>query len=185
MNCTRCNTKVCRTGVSCNNEKFNPDEITELFHAPENQKIVQAAAQLVDNGRAGTLSRLDEIIEFIQLMQYKKVGLAYCYGMESDAIRIRDIFKKHGIILHTISCSVGALLQDEVNETSCIHKVSCNPIGQAHQLNSEEVDFVIIMGICLGHDILLQKNLNADFTTFVVKDRVFNHNPMLSITNLV
>ncbi len=117
-------------------------------------------------------------------MQYQKVGLAYCYGMEGDATVVRDIFKKEGIMLQTISCSLGAIMQDTINEKSCIHKVSCNPIGQAHQLNAENVDFVIIMGICLGHDILLQKNLKADFTTLIVKDRTNNHNPMEGINNL-
>lgn len=183
MNCSRCNAKSCRTGVSCNNEKFDTEAVLEEFRDPHNQKIVQAAAQLVDNGRAGTLSRLDEIIEFIRLMQYQRVGLAYCYGMEREASLVRDLLKKAGILLQTISCTVGAVLQDAVNEKSCIHKVSCNPLGQASQLNAEEVDFVIIMGICLGHDILLQKNLKADFTTLIVKDRVHKHNPLASITN--
>ena len=83
MNCTRCNAKSCRAGISCGNEKFDIENITQQFLSPNNQKIVQAAAHLVDNGRAGTLSRVEEIIEFIKLMQYQKVGLAYCYGMES------------------------------------------------------------------------------------------------------
>jgi uncharacterized metal-binding protein len=184
MNCTRCNKKTCRTGVPCGNEKFDIETVTEQFLSPENQKIVQAAAQLVDNGRAGTLSRLEEIIEFIKTMQYQKVGLAYCYGMEQYASVVRDIFKKEGILLQTVSCSLGAILQDAINVNSCIHKISCNPIGQAFQLNAENVDFVIIMGICLGHDILLQKNLQADFTTFIVKDRTHKNNPMESLQKI-
>jgi uncharacterized metal-binding protein len=178
MNCTRCNSKSCRTGESCGNEKFDREEVVTEFHRPENQEIIQAAARLVDNGRAGTLSRLDEIIEFIHSMQYQKVGLAYCYGMEREASKFRDIFKKNNIRLTTISCSTGGILQDAINDKSCIHKVSCNPIGQAMQLNNEQVDFTLIMGICLGHDILLQKNLRMDFTTFLVKDRVHNHHPL-------
>ena len=38
------------------------------------------------------------------------------------------------------------------------------------------------MGLCLGHDILLQKTLLTDFTTFVVKDRVLKHNPLLALS---
>jgi uncharacterized metal-binding protein len=183
MNCTLCDSKVCRTGISCNKEKYDIENVIEEFQSSENQKIIQAAAHLVDGGKAGTLSRMDEIIEFVKRMRYKKVGLAYCYGMESDAIKVGDIFKNKGIKLQTISCSVSGILQDEINQNSCIHKISCNPIGQARQLNAENVDFVIIMGICLGHDILLQKNLEADFTVFVVKDRVNKHNPLQNIYN--
>lgn len=50
-----------------------------------NQKVIQAAAELVDHGRAGTLSRLEETIEFAKLMDYKRIGLAYCYGKEGEA----------------------------------------------------------------------------------------------------
>ena len=38
------------------------------------------------------------------------------------------------------------------------------------------------MGLCLGHDLLLQKKLQSDFTTFVVKDRVLKHNPLLALS---
>jgi uncharacterized metal-binding protein len=81
-----------------------------------------------------------------------------------------------------ISCSVGGLKQSEVNDSSCIHKVSCNPLGQADQLNAEEIDLTLVVGICLGHDILLNRNLKMDFTTLVVKDRKNNHAPLLGIT---
>ena len=111
-------------------------------------------------------------------MNYNKIGLAYCYGMEQTAMKIKKIFIENSLDIIPISCSVGGLTQSEINTASCIHKVSCNPIGQAEQLNSENVDLTIVMGICLGHDILLHKNLNMDFTTLVVKDRVYNNNPI-------
>lgn len=182
MNCVSCQAKSCRDLESCGLERFSPAEIREEYKKESNRKILQAAARLVDYGRAGTLSRLEEIAEFIKLMNYKKPGLAYCYGMEGDAKLVRNFFKSHGISLRTVSCTVGAMAQDELNEESCIHKISCNPLAQAEELNSEEADFVIIMGLCLGHDILLQKYLNAVFTTLVVKDRIYNHQPLLALS---
>ncbi|HLP15258.1 MAG TPA: DUF1847 domain-containing protein [Bacteroidota bacterium] len=150
----------------------------ELYHEPGTQSIVQAAARLVDGGKAGTMSRLREIIEFAKTMKYKKIGLAYCYGMERDAEAVGTIFREHGLRLMGVSCTVGGVAQDTVNESSGTHKVSCNPIGQASQFNAEGADFVILMGICMGHDILLQRELEADVTTFVVKDRVFDNDPI-------
>jgi len=181
MNCVQCSPKYCRSTDSCGAEKFNTEELNLEYNDAQNQKIVQAAAALVDNGLAGNLTRLQEMILFIKSMGYKKIGLAYCYGMEEQAGRLRHIFKNEGIQLSTVSCTVGGLSQKNVNSSSCINNVSCNPIGQAKQLNAEGVDFVIVMGICLGHDVLLQKNLKADFTTFVVKDRVNNHKPLLAL----
>lgn len=182
MDCTNCVAKSCRDSESCGNEKFETKVVITDYHKPRNQKILQAAASLVDNGKAGNLSRLQEIIAFIKTMDYKKVGLAYCYGMEKDAKLLKKIFKTEEIRLQTVSCTVGGINQNEIDNNNCTEKVSCNPIGQAKQLNSSSVDFVLIMGICLGHDILLQRNLKADFTTFVVKDRVFSHAPLKALS---
>jgi uncharacterized metal-binding protein len=182
MNCTNCTDKVCRKYQnSCSQESFDSVEIINQYREAENSKIIVSAAQLVDNHRAGKLSRIDEIIEFATSMNYKKIGLAYCYGMELYAGAIQAMFTEKGFLVSSVSCSVGGLEQSETNAASCIHNVSCNPLGQAHQLNSENVDLTLIIGICMGHDILLQRNLKMDFTTFVVKDRVHHHNPLLAI----
>lgn len=182
MNCTNCTDKVCRKYQnSCSQEDFDTTEIISQYQEEQNSQIVGAAAQLVDNHRAGKLSRIDEIIEFATTMNYKKIGLAYCYGMELYAAAIQALFIEKGFLVSAISCTVGGLEQIETNTASCIHNVSCNPLGQAHQLNAENVDLTLIIGICMGHDILLQRNLKMDFTTFVVKDRVHHHNPLLAI----
>jgi uncharacterized metal-binding protein len=65
-----------------------------------------------------------------------------------------------------------------VNPESTYCSVSCNPIGQARQLNREGVDLVLVIGLCLGHDILFQREIKVDCTTLVVKDRVYNHAPL-------
>jgi len=183
MNCTSCKTKKCRSAESCGLETFKKDDIINAYHEEENQLIIQAAARLVDNGKAGKIARLQELVEFIQNMKYKKVGLAYCFGMEKDAIEVKEYFRKNAISIRTVSCTVGGLPQDELNKESCIHNVSCNPLGQAAQLNNEDTELVVIMGICLGHDILLHRNLKADFTTLVVKDRVYNNSPLLVLNS--
>jgi len=182
MDCTNCQNKTCRESESCGVEKFESSVVIADYQEPENQKILQAAASLVDNGKSGTLSRMQEIIAFIKAMNYKKVGLAYCFGMEKDAKLLKDIFKTNGINLRTVSCTVGGINQNQINSDSCTEKVSCNPIGQAKELNEEIVDFTVVMGICLGHDILLQRNLKSDFTTFIVKDRVFSNAPIKSLS---
>ena len=40
------------------------------------------------------------------------------------------------------------------------------------------VQLTLVMGLCLGHDILFQKHIKSDCTTLVVKDRVYQHNPL-------
>jgi len=183
MDCTRCNIKSCRTTESCKSQKFDNEVLIADYHLPDNQKIVQAAAILVDNGRAGTLSRLQEIIEFSKSMNFQRIGLAYCYGMEKDAALVAQIFRESGFKTIPVSCTTGGFKQTEVNNNSTIDKVSCNPLAQAEQINSESADFTVSMGLCLGHDILFQKNIKSYTTTLLVKDRMFNHNPIKALNN--
>ena len=182
MNCTTCSDKVCRKQqTSCERESFVKTEIIDQYQEVSVSEIVKAAAELVDSGRAGTLSRIEEIIEFSKRMNYQKIGLAYCYGMEKYAQAIETLLVDEWFDVSAVSCSVGGLKQSEVNAASCIHKVSCNPLGQAEQLNAEKADLTLVVGICMGHDIILNRNLDMDFTTLVVKDRKYNHAPLLGI----
>jgi uncharacterized metal-binding protein len=182
MNCTNCDDKVCRKQqTSCDRESFDKTEVIRQYQEPLNSEIVKAAAELVDSGRAGTLSRIEEIIEFAKLMNSQKIGIAYCFGMEQHAKAIEKLLTDEWFDVSAVSCSVGGLKQSEVNAASCIHKVSCNPLGQAEQLNAENVDLTLVVGICMGHDIILNRNLKMDFTTLVVKDRKYNHAPLLGI----
>jgi len=153
------------------------------YHLPENMKIVQAASTLVDNGRAGTLSRLQEVIEFSKSMNFQRIGLAYCYGMEIETALITTIFRESGFKVYPVSCTTGGFKQSDVNTKSKIEKVSCNPLAQAGQLNKESVDFTITVGLCLGHDILFNKHIRSYTSTLIVKDRVHNHNPIDAIKN--
>ena len=180
MDCTNCTyDKICRKTETCKAKSFEPEEAIRKYAAePE---IVQAAAELVDFGRAGTLSRLQEIVEFSKKMNYRRIGLAYCYGIEKQVQQIAGIIRSNGLNVRSVSCTVGGIPQNEVNPESSFCTVSCNPIGQAMQMNSEKVDLVLMVGLCLGHDILFQREVKADCTTLVVKDRVHNHAPLKAL----
>lgn len=58
----------------------------------DTQVYTKAASELNDNGRAGTLTRLEEIVEYSKLRGYSSIGVAYCYGMEKEAILYRITF---------------------------------------------------------------------------------------------
>jgi uncharacterized metal-binding protein len=54
---------------------------------------------------------------------------------------------------------------------------ACNPIAQAEICNRLGTDMNIIVGLCVGHDMLFTKHSQAPVTTLVCKDRVTGHNP--------
>jgi uncharacterized metal-binding protein len=101
--------------------------------------------------------------------------------MEKQVQQIAGIIRSYGLNVRSVSCTVGGIPQNEVNPESSFCTVSCNPIGQAMQMNSEKVDLVLMVGLCLGHDILFQREVKADCTTLVVKDRVHNHAPLKAL----
>lgn len=179
MDCTRCNNRKCREGEQCAAVSFDTNQVIKAYHNEQN--IVQAAAQLVDFGRAGTLSRIQELVEFSKSMNFQTIGLAYCYGMENDAFLISSHLRTMGLKVEAVSCTVGGLVQSAINQTSNICKVACNPIGQARQLNAKKPDLVVTMGLCMGHDILFNREIKSDTTTLVVKDRAHQHQPLRAL----
>lgn len=175
MDCSKCAEKGCRVFKPCTDRSI---DYIHKYHSEEAQTVSRAASSLVDDGRAGTLSRLEEIVEYARLKEYQVLGVAYCYGMEKEAGFLREYLQTEGFRTVMVSCTVDGVPECEVNTTKTGQSVSCNPIGQANALNRSGSDFTILMGLCLGHDVLIQKNLNMDFTTWIVKDRVMNHRPM-------
>ncbi len=181
MDCTKCTQKGCRNGQPCVDRS---GAYIERYAQDENHELIKTASALVDNGRAGTLSRLEEITEYVQRRGYEKIGVAYCYGLEKYAVLLRKYFDRHGIKTVFVSCTVDGVTESDVDPDKTSRTVSCNPIGQAAVLNGAGVSLTLLMGLCLGHDILIQKHLNMDFTTFIVKDRVNGHNPMQALKDI-
>jgi uncharacterized metal-binding protein len=60
-------------------------------------------------------------------------------------------------------------------------EAACNPLIQAEFLNRAETDMNLIVGLCLGHDILFTLNSKAPVTTLIVKDRMLGHNPVIAL----
>lgn len=184
MDCLVCRSKSCRVNQSCGGEKFSLEQVRDHYHQKATASIVQASVSLVDNGRAGTLSRIQELLEYSKTSGHKKIGLAYCYGMEKLAEHVRNLFLQRDIPCIGISCTCGAMSQKEINSQSFLERVSCNPLSQARQMMEEKVDLAVVIGLCLGHDILFQKEFKRDQTTLIVKDRVYNHNPLEGISQI-
>lgn len=181
MDCTKCISKECRNSSPCLDRS---SEYIHNYFLDENSQYTKAASSLIDNGRAGTLTRIEEIVEYSKIRGYKNLGVAYCYGMEKEALLLREYLLVHGFKLNMVSCTVDGIKEAQLDNNKTKQTVSCNPLGQANILNSSGVEMTILIGLCLGHDILLQNNLKMDFTTFVVKDRVLYHNPLLALSGI-
>jgi uncharacterized metal-binding protein len=134
--------------------------------------------------------RLQEIKEFAIRMGYKKLGLAFCSGLMSEAKILSKLLTDWGFQVSSIICKVGAIpkeelgLQDSDKINPGNHESMCNPLAQAEFLNQAGTELNIMMGLCVGHDALFLKNADAYTTVFAVKDRLYGHNPQAAIYTL-
>lgn len=152
----------------------------------------QQAYQKVRGRVISVRPRILEIIKFSELMEWHKLGVAYCTGLTDEARRVVEILENADFEVYSIRCKCGSI-DKTVFGVPGAYKIAnlhgepdrfesgCNPIVQAQVLNSETLDLHIIIGLCIGHDILFTKYSKAPVTTLVVKDRVTGHNPVASL----
>ena len=128
--------------------------------------------------------RVQEICEFAKKMSYKKIGVAFCVGLYSEARALSNILMIQGFNVVSVVCKVGCTpketigIKDDEKIRVGEFETMCSPIVQAILLNKEKTDFNILVGLCVGHDSLFFKYSKAFTTVLVVKDRVLVHNPV-------
>lgn len=173
MKCALCEEKNCYTGKDCT------DFTEEITYEGETLKSMQASAE-IEARYYMQKTRLEEIILYAQKMGYRKLGIAFCIGFQKEAKTLHRILAKD-FEVYSVCCKVCGLDKEKFGLEKLYGKgfeATCNPLGQAKALNKKETDLNIILGLCIGHDILFTQNSKAPVTTFVVKDRVLAHNPV-------
>lgn len=134
--------------------------------------------------------RIEEILDFIGKMGYRRIGLAFCLGLRSEAMIVERFFSNHGLEMASVICKVGRVPKEELGLTDedkisvCTFETMCNPILQAQVLNAAQTEFNILLGLCVGHDSLFLKYAEAPCTVLAVKDRVTGHNPLAAVYTL-
>ncbi len=123
-------------------------------------------------------TRLEETMKFAANCGFKKIGLAFCIALENEARIIEKVLRYNGFETESVICKVGSITPEDIGLNCNTSPIVCNPIGQAMLLNEAKTDLNLIIGLCIGHDILFTKHSEAPVTTFVAKDRVMAHNPM-------
>ncbi len=129
-------------------------------------------------------TRVEDTIAFTKLMGYRKIGMATCIGLLDETNRLAAILRAQGFEPLSVCCKTGSIdklelgLQERNKVRPNTFEPACNPVAQAQLLNRAGTDMNIIVGLCVGHDMLFSKYSDAPVTTLVVKDRVTGHNPV-------
>jgi uncharacterized metal-binding protein len=134
-------------------------------------------------------TRIVETMEFAERMNYKTLGFIFCEGLSGEAATVEKIFSGKGFEMVSVVCKAGRTpkedigIKDEDEILPGTFEPMCNPVFQASIVNEAKVDFNIIMGLCVGHDSLVIKHLDAPVTILAAKDRVLGHNPIAAVYN--
>jgi uncharacterized metal-binding protein len=129
-------------------------------------------------------TRVEDTVAFAKLMGYRKIGIATCIGLLEETRRLAAILQAQGFEPQSVCCKAGSIdklklgLAEEDKVRPGSFEPACNPIAQARLLNHAGTDMNVIVGLCVGHDMLFAKHSAAPVTTLVVKDRVTGHNPV-------
>ncbi|MDR1946487.1 MAG: DUF1847 domain-containing protein [Desulfovibrio sp.] len=163
------------------------DALQSYADDPELLRIAYESAVL-EADSYGKLTRVEETIEFIHRMKYRKIGIASCVGLMPETSVFSAILKREGVENYTAGCKIGAVDKTAVGvpekkklNGGCGHESMCNPVMQAKKLAEQKTDFNIVIGLCVGHDSLFLRHSEAPTTVMIVKDRVLGHNPVAAL----
>ncbi|HJX23333.1 MAG TPA: DUF1847 domain-containing protein [Candidatus Bathyarchaeia archaeon] len=190
--CAYCGIEKCRHPEREGNFPYNcqrethkdvlESTVREGWTDPELRKINAACEEVLrlgDSPNGPRWCRVQEVIAYARIMGYRKLGLAFCTGLMDEAKTLHKILEENGFVVISVNCMTGTVDRRELGvKGKSEFPWVCNPLMQAEVLNREKTELNIMVGLCLGHDILFIKRSKADVTPLVVKDRVLCHNPV-------
>lgn len=185
-----CPIKNFRSLIQKTTEKYKRKEIQPFYisSALTEKEAYDEKAAREDGKTVPVRPRIKEVAEFAKKIGVKKIGIAFCSGLSDEAARANSILEKHGFKICSAICSCGSIDKSELG-VPAEYKIrdpkefeaACNPLLQAALLNQAETGINIIIGLCVGHDMLFTMNSKAPVTTLIVKDRFTGHNPLVSL----
>lgn len=140
-----------------------------LLYNKQDKNVMKAAEDSLDPG----LDRVQEIIEFARVSGMKRIGIANCITFNKEADVLENILSESGFSVNKVGCKYGRVPFNDLLEG--YKGVSCNPAGQADYLDEKETELNIVMGLCLGHDMIFNSKSKAPVTSLIVKDRKLKH----------
>jgi uncharacterized metal-binding protein len=151
----------------------------------DERQALMMAANTTPKKPDGTLrNRVEELAHFAKQRGMNRIGVAFCVSMLQESQRLASLLQAEGLETELVCCRVGAVDHDEIGLPKAHpdrFAAICNPVAQARLLNERNVDIVAQVGLCVGHDLVLQEECQAPVTTLIVKDRALDHHTIAAL----
>ncbi|MCK4594612.1 DUF1847 domain-containing protein [bacterium] len=183
MRCHECVYEYrCGEGLNCGG--FSLEEMRARY-SPELRPLFDAAAEVEAEGYL-KLTRIEEFALLATKLGARRVGLAFCIGSAEETAVIAGYLERRGFEVSSVCCKLGGMPKEELGHSPVPGSsvdTSCNPLGQAAQLELDGVDIIGSISLCVGHDALLGLGSTIPVVTLIAKDRVTGHNPAAVVYN--
>ena len=123
------------------------------------------------------IDRVQEIIEYAREAGIQKIGIANCTTFNKEADQLNSILSDAGFSVDKVNCKYGRVPFTDL--VPGYKGVTCNPAGQAKYLEDKGTELNIMMGLCLGHDMIFNARSKAPVTPLIVKDRKLQHHTLV------
>jgi uncharacterized metal-binding protein len=143
------------------------------FYSNEDRQILKLAEDSLNPG----IDRVDEIISYAREAKMKTIGIANCTTFNKEADQLEIILKSEGFNVEKVHCKLGRVPFKEL--VPGYSGISCNPAGQAKYLEERGTELNVMMGLCLGHDMIFNAKSKAPVTPLIVKDRKLDHHTIV------
>ncbi len=175
--CAACTSQDCRDGKDC----LDTGDQHRLLYEDARVGRLHQAASAIEARHYCKEPRVTELILFIKELGLRRVGLAFCVGLASEAAIIAGILSRY-VDVASVCCKVSGITKRTLGleqiKPEKEKEITCNPAGQAQLLNEAGTELNILCGLCVGHDAIFSTISNVPVTTLIVKDRVLAHNPI-------
>jgi len=134
------------------------------------------AMQIADNAHLRGGDRVEDIRNYAKLEKFKRIGIANCVSLQKETDSLKASLAKDFDVF-TVDCKCGRIPNSEIIGSDS-KGISCNPAGQAQFLAENNTELNIVMGLCIGHDMIFSAKSKAPATTLIVKDLKHKYNPI-------
>lgn len=101
-------------------------------------------------------SRLQELIEFIKVSGFQKIGIANCLSMQKYADKLAEILRENGFTVFSVNCKESGLDGCVICEE--MKGPCCDPISQAEFLMIKRRNLTL-MSVCVWGMVCCFKNI--------------------------
>lgn len=164
IDCAACANRVCLDGGGCDHLPSRDLSAVVMRHRDTLEVMTDIAVE-----SETVLCRIAELVYYALGRGCEHVGLAFCTEMFSEAETVARILRRH-LRVSTVCCKAGG----PSNGTDA----PCNPVAMACALNDAGTDLNIMLGLCIGCDIVFAELSGTPSTTLFVKDRLLANNPI-------